>query len=206
MGTVEINLTDNGDGTFSAAIDGVVLRNVQGLQQRFASEQQALLAANAAYAESEANRLKMLGGANTQAKEKAASLEKLSAMYKQQADQRAQRPVILKEGVAALTRLFEVAQGDSGQCRYVAKFLLGCYNGKRFPFDLTDFRCLDTALFNDCMAVLQMDVQPEKEVHEYFPDGGRKFEQLVADWSLVDVSKLTSAARDAGGVDLSGKQ
>lgn len=196
MGTVEINLTNNGDGTCSVAINDVVLSDVRGMPRRFSSEQEALLAANAAHAESEAKRL-MLGG-TSEAKAEAASLMKLSAMYKQQADQTAQRPAILKEGVAALTRLFEVAQGDSGQCRYVAKFLLGCYNGRRFPFDLTDFRCLDTALFDDCMAVLKMDVQPEKEVHEYFSDGGRKFEQLVADWALVDVAKLTSAAREAG--------
>lgn len=197
MGTVEINLTNNGDGTCSVAINDVVLSDVRSMPRRFSSEQEALLAANAAHAESEAKRLTM-GGATSEAKAEAASLMKLSAMYKQQADQTAQRPAILKEGVAALTRLFEVAQGDSGQCRYVAKFLLGCYNGRRFPFDLTDFRCLDTALFDDCMAVLKMDVQPEKEVHEYFSDGGRKFEQLVADWSLLDVAKLTSAAREAG--------
>lgn len=35
------------------------------------------------------------------------------------------------EGEAALRRLFDVAQSDTGQCKIIAKFLLGCYNGDR---------------------------------------------------------------------------
>ncbi len=128
-----------------------------------------------------------------------------SAMYKKQADEAARRPAIQKKGIAALTRLFGVAQGDSGQCRYVARFLLGCYNGLRFPFDLTDFRCMDTELFDDCMAVLKMDAQPKQEVHTYFPEGQKKFEQLAKDWSVRDVYQLTNAARDAG-VDVGDKK
>ena len=87
-------------------------------------------------------------------------------------------------GVAALRRLYAVAQRDSGQCRYIARFLAGCYNGYRFPFDLTDFRCLDRELFNDCMAVLAMDRQPAQEVHRYFDNGGQKWEDMIASWNL----------------------
>ncbi len=96
---------------------------------------------------------------------------------------RAQRPQVLAEGTAALLRLFQVAQGDTGQSGRIARFLLGLYNGPRFPFDLTDFRAIDRALFADCMAVLRMDASPEQEVHRYFPNGGDAFERLAARWT-----------------------
>lgn len=112
--------------------------------------------------------------------------EMFNKLYAEQAAIEAERPAIQAEGEAALRRLFDIAQSDSGQCRTIAKFLLGCYNGERFPFDLTDFRTLDHTLFMDCLAVLKMDAMPLKEVHQYFPDGGRKFEQLAADWRITD--------------------
>ena len=95
-------------------------------------------------------------------------------------------PMIRKDGVAALHRLLPIAQGHSGQCRYVAAFLLGLYNGQRFPFDLTDFRGLDLSIFNDCMAVLRMDKTPECEVHIYFDNGSAIWEDLAKRWGIKD--------------------
>ena len=108
-------------------------------------------------------------------------------MYAERAKWEAERPEIDAAGQAALARLFRVAQGDTGQARRIAAFLLGCYNGSRFPFDLTDFRGLDYALFDDCMAVLRMDYQPRREVHTYFEQGGKQFEKMAADRRMVDV-------------------
>ena len=97
-----------------------------------------------------------------------------------------------KRGVESLQALYEIAQGHSGQCRYVARFLAGLYNGVRFPFDLTDLRALDEAIFEHCLAVLRMDARPAKEVHEYFPDGGHKWEAMIARWGL-DKEQVTRA-------------
>ena len=88
------------------------------------------------------------------------------------------------QGVPALRRLVKIAQGHSGQCRYVAMFLLGLYNGPRFPFDLTVLRALDTSIFEDCMLVLHMDSCPAQEVHCYIEDGSRVFEALARDWGI----------------------
>ncbi|MNR68442.1 hypothetical protein D3C85_1929970 [compost metagenome] len=33
-------------------------------------------------------------------------------------------------------------------------------------------RNLDDELFEDCMTVLRMDQRPQREVHEYFKNGG----------------------------------
>ena len=113
---------------------------------------------------------------------------KFAKAREDRAQRQAERPLVQAEGVAALQRLFNVANGHSGQCRRVAAFLLGCYNGERFPYDLTDFRCLDYELFADCLTVLRMDWQPAQEVHTYFPDGGAAFEKLAKDWRIKDRS------------------
>lgn len=94
------------------------------------------------------------------------------------------------QGVASLSRLVEVARGASGQCRYIARFLAALYNGPRFRFDATDLRAIDDELFEHCMAVLRLDHRCEREVHDYFPDGSRVWEQgLIEGWSL-DVEQL----------------
>lgn len=88
--------------------------------------------------------------------------------------------------IAALRRLWVLAQGHSGQCKTVARFLLGLYNGVRFPFDLTDFRCLDAGIFLDCIAVLTMDYTPQAEVHVVLGVPGSEFERLADDWNITD--------------------
>lgn len=94
-------------------------------------------------------------------------------------------------GIPALRRLLPIAQGDTGQSGVIAAFLLGCYNGARFRFDLTDLRRLDRELFEDCLLVLRMDHSAEKEVHRYFENGGDVFEALARDWNLPHREKTT---------------
>lgn len=88
-------------------------------------------------------------------------------------------PVIRQRGQAALFRLLPVALNDTGQSSVVARFLLGLYNGKRFPMDLTELRRLDRDLLLDCLAVLEMDHQLEMEVHRYVENGSALFEGLA---------------------------
>jgi len=87
-------------------------------------------------------------------------------------------------GEAALRRLLPVARGCTGQSERVARILLGLYNGPRFPLDLTNLRSLDYSIMEDVITVLRMDANALQEVHCYFEDGGRIFEQLAADWGL----------------------
>lgn len=97
------------------------------------------------------------------------------------------RAQIEERGFEALQRLYITACSDTGQSRKVASLLLGLYNGDRFPFDLTDLRGLDDALFEDCMAVLRMDGRIcRQEVHDYFEKGSTKFERLASEWRMTD--------------------
>lgn len=89
-----------------------------------------------------------------------------------------ERPAIRAAGLAALQRLVPVAMNGTGQSRVIGRFLLGLYNGRGYPFDLTDLRLLDGALFDDCLALLRIDNAPEREVHEYLADGEAVFAEL----------------------------
>jgi hypothetical protein len=71
--------------------------------------------------------------------------------------------------IAAIKVLYEAAQRmlDTGGGSRCAKVLLGLYNGTRFPFDLTDLRCLDGNLYQAALAVIDMDARRTYcEVHE----------------------------------------
>jgi hypothetical protein len=63
--------------------------------------------------------------------------------------------------------------------------------------DLTDLRCVDRAIFDDCVDVLQMDQTQWKEVHTIFPKGGAQFEALADDWRIPDREKLRWLIRHA---------
>lgn len=107
------------------------------------------------------------------------SLQRVMAVL---AQEDAQRPAIRAAGLAALVRLLPVAQRDSGQSGVVARFLLSLYNGTAYPFPLTDLRKLDTALYEDCIAVLHMDNRPEQEVHTYVTNGDLIWDEFKKVW------------------------
>lgn len=91
-----------------------------------------------------------------------------------------------EKGIDALLRLFEIAHRNSGQPRIVARFLLSLYNGDRFPFDLSDFRSLDSEIFEDCLLVLQLDNRWSRQVHRYVEDGDDLCERLAQRWGFHD--------------------
>ena len=87
-------------------------------------------------------------------------------------------------GEAALRRLLPIAQRFTGQGERVARILLGCYNGHRFPLDLTNLRSLDYEILDDVLAVLRMDGNCYQEVHLYFSYGRDVFEKIASDWGF----------------------
>lgn len=108
------------------------------------------------------------------------------------------KDIIETRGAAALQRLYQVACGHLKECRPIAAFLLGLYNGERFPFDLTDLRAIDDVLFDDCMMVLRMDARVmRQEVHDYFDGGTKKFETLAENWAIEDAASTRIDAKRA---------
>ncbi len=116
--------------------------------------------------------------ANTVNSSSPAGTQPLDDFFRQIAELDTERQAATEAGIPALMRLADVAERDSGQAETVRLFLLGLYNGYRFPFNLVRLRSLDKALFDDCMAVLTLDARATtQEVHQYLDDGGERFER-----------------------------
>ena len=94
---------------------------------------------------------------------------------------------------AALARLIDIAQGDTGQSRIVANFLLAWWNAEECGgFDLTDVWGVDTPVAVDMLRVFALLAG----CHQY-PDTmgyGKHFEAIVRAWRSA-----TSATKAAEG-------
>lgn len=82
---------------------------------------------------------------------------------------------------AALERLIQVAQGDTGQSRIVANFLLAWWNaGECGGFDLTDVWGVDTSIAVDMLRVFALLAGCRQ-----YPDAmgySKHFEAIVHAW------------------------
>lgn len=82
---------------------------------------------------------------------------------------------------AALERLIEHAQRDSGQSRRVADFLLAWWNaGQCGGFDLTNLWAVDDAIAEDMATIFRLVARANS-----YPDTlgyGPQFEAIVRDW------------------------
>lgn len=104
--------------------------------------------------------------------------EAVNNFLQQIRDLEAERQAVTEAGIPALIRIAKIAEGDTGQAVTVRCFLLGLYNGYRFPFNLITLRGLDKALFDDCMAVLKLDARATRqEVHQYLENGSALFDR-----------------------------
>ncbi|HHH9441355.1 TPA: hypothetical protein ACP32N_003294 [Pseudomonas aeruginosa] len=103
----------------------------------------------------------------------------------------AESEVLRTLGRKSLRHLIQVANGFSGQCRYVARFLAGCYDGVRYPFDLTDLRCLDPELFLDCIATMRLLYESREAVQTNVAGGDEVFRRLISDWSIEEYASAS---------------
>jgi hypothetical protein len=82
---------------------------------------------------------------------------------------------------AALERLLDLAQRDTGQSRIVANFLLAWWNAEECGgFDLTDLWGVDTSIAVDILRVFALVAECQR-----YPDDmgyGNQFEAIVRTW------------------------
>ncbi|WP_052764801.1 DUF7673 family protein [Xanthomonas perforans] len=84
---------------------------------------------------------------------------------------------------AAVARLLRIAQGDSGQCKRVADFLLAWWNPTTCGrFDLTDTWALDRNIRDDVVMIFGMVARLGSWPNETFPELADNFRSLVAEW------------------------
>jgi hypothetical protein len=180
---ISISLQKNDDGTFSSLLNDELICTPDGRRLDLKTRHGAVVAAQLHSIRGELRRLE----AASPRHERTCILLRQSIEQHEREIERAEKwPEVERAGLESLARLFDIAHGASGQCEHAARFLLACYNGARFPFDFTRLRCLDTAIFYDCMAILEMDSRPQKNVHLYFENGSSKFEALAKRWRMEE--------------------
>lgn len=98
-----------------------------------------------------------------------------------------------------LVHFFILADTHSHSAAHVAaQLLLGLYNGRRFPFDLTELRRLDDRHLDMALQLLRFDARPQAEVHELLNqlygrhDFGMRFEHLADNWRMKGSLASTS--------------
>ncbi|WP_138515816.1 DUF7673 family protein [Rhodoferax bucti] len=109
--------------------------------------------------------------------------------FKQMQEYQAAAEEARRGGFPALRELMKLAEeSDTGQARAVARLLAGLYNSHAYPFPLNHLRGLDLKLHTQCLAVIALDsIAPEKEIHEYFENGSRRFQIMFKKFGIEPV-------------------
>ena len=106
---------------------------------------------------------------------------------------RAVRDADANRGIESLAVLLNQARrhlGTSGG-RVCATLLASMYNGFRVKFDASDFRSLDSTLFEHAINAIRLCQTTRMEPHQFFKNGGQLFEQMISDWGLEKKRKGT---------------
>ncbi len=76
----------------------------------------------------------------------------------------------------------------SGQAGRLIRFIAGLYNGRDYPFDLTELRGLDTNLANACLDYLNFDRLGISEVHKHLANGDRDLHRWLKEYGVEPAS------------------
>ncbi len=83
------------------------------------------------------------------------------------------------------SRLLHLAETrDSGQVRYVARFLASSFNGTAFPWNPFELRGLDVEIGDDMLACLDALRWAKADLYRLVPDGERRAEAVIKLWGL----------------------
>ncbi|ERS88832.1 DUF7673 family protein [Halomonas sp. PBN3] len=106
------------------------------------------------------------------------SRQALEAMQAAEADAEQRLARVEQLGPTALSRLAQVAQGDSGQSHHCRRLLLAIYNGPEWPLELTRLRVIDRDLQDAALVVIEWATFTGRELHEYLDDGDRLMQRF----------------------------
>lgn len=85
----------------------------------------------------------------------------------------------------AYARLLHLAEThESGQIRYIARFLASTYNGTAFPWNPFELRGLDVSIGDDMLACLDALRWGKADLYRLVPDGDKRVEAVIKLWGL----------------------
>ena len=83
------------------------------------------------------------------------------------------------------SRLLRLAETrDSGQIRYIARFLASTYNGTAFPWNPFELRGLDVEIGDDMLACLDALRWGKADLYRLVPDGDKRVEAVINLWGF----------------------
>ena len=82
-----------------------------------------------------------------------------------------------------------VKHPHTSQSRRLVKFIAGCYDGRDYPFNLTELRGLDTTLATACLEYLDYDRLAIREIHHFLPKKERTLLGWLKDYDLGAVPR-----------------
>ena len=105
-----------------------------------------------------------------------------SARLEREAMQSMLRHDTAQAGRAALSKLVQVAKGDTGQAETCRRLLLSLYNGRVFPLQMNELRGLDPELVDCMLAVIKADATYafDAEIHHECREV-----ELFKQWTLM---------------------
>lgn len=97
-------------------------------------------------------------------------------------------PMEEQEYSAAILKLAELAQGDTGGSRVAAQVLLSAYNGDAFQLNIVDLGNLDRGYYQAALAVIRGRVELGIEPQDFLENGGQVFSDLWKRWERYHVT------------------
>jgi hypothetical protein len=76
------------------------------------------------------------------------------------------------------------AHPTTGGAKRLVRFLASLYNGRDYPFDLSELRGLDTTLANACLDYLNYDRLGIAEVHKHLTNGDRDLHRWLEEYGI----------------------
>jgi hypothetical protein len=102
--------------------------------------------------------------------------------------------VVQAQAAQAYARLLKIAEtSDTGQASSVALFLAATYNGRSYPYDLYEMRCLDVAIGDDILLCMDALRWAKEDLFNLVPDGKSRIQAMIKIWKI----KVASDGNDA---------
>ena len=92
--------------------------------------------------------------------------------------------------IASLERIVDyVTTDESGGAHALAQLLMSCYDGREYPFDITELCRLDDDYHEDALNVIRLRTHFNEEPHVFFVERNRLFEQIASDHGIQPISR-----------------
>lgn len=96
-----------------------------------------------------------------------------------------------RESLVACVRF--VRQHHANSTRFIASVLCSLYNGDRVKVDMSGIGLVDMVWAEHVLNVIRLHYEGMREPHTYFVDGGKIFEEIIAEYGFEKRKRRSKA-------------